>query len=47
MPGSAPRYGGYVEWESKRGKWNKRWLELREHGLWMSKREVHECPILP
>jgi len=28
-----------LEWESKRGKWNKRWLRLREHSLWISKRD--------
>lgn len=40
MPSSSPVYRGYVEWESKRGKWNKRWLELREHGLWLAKRDT-------
>ncbi|TDL23238.1 hypothetical protein BD410DRAFT_814591 [Rickenella mellea] len=39
MPTSSPKCGGYVEWESKKGKWSKRWLELREHSLWISKRE--------
>ncbi|KAI0058260.1 hypothetical protein BV25DRAFT_1810990 [Artomyces pyxidatus] len=39
MPSSSPRHNGYVEWESKKGKWNKRWLELREHGLWLSKKD--------
>lgn len=36
---ASPTYSGYVEWEAKRGKWNKRWLQLREHGLWLSKRD--------
>ncbi|KAG5646519.1 hypothetical protein DXG03_003286 [Asterophora parasitica] len=39
MPSASPMYAGYVEWESKRGKWNKRWLQLREHSLWLSKRD--------
>ncbi|EIN12515.1 hypothetical protein PUNSTDRAFT_49814 [Punctularia strigosozonata HHB-11173 SS5] len=39
LPTSSPTHGGYVEWESKRGKWNKRWLHLREHGLWLSKKD--------
>ncbi|TFK23077.1 hypothetical protein FA15DRAFT_757558 [Coprinopsis marcescibilis] len=39
IPSSSPRHGGYVEWESKRGKWSKRWMELREHSIWLSKRE--------
>jgi len=38
-PSSAPTHGCYVEWESKKGKWSKRWLRLREHGLWLSKRD--------
>ena len=38
MPKSSPTYSGYVEWEQRRGKWTKRWLELREHSLWLSKR---------
>lgn len=40
MPSSSPMCSGYVQWESKRGKWNKRWMELREHSLWLSKRET-------
>ncbi|KAF8895653.1 hypothetical protein BD779DRAFT_743603 [Infundibulicybe gibba] len=39
IPSSSPTMSGYVEWESKRGKWNKRWLRLREHSLWLSKRD--------
>ncbi|KAG8852795.1 hypothetical protein FRB91_005898 [Serendipita sp. 411] len=39
IPKVSPTFGGYVEWEQKRGKWTKRWLELREHGLWLSKRQ--------
>ncbi|KAF8551699.1 hypothetical protein OG21DRAFT_250269 [Imleria badia] len=40
LPTSSPTYRGWVEWESKRGKWSKRWMELREHGLWLSKRDT-------
>jgi len=39
IPSSSPKFSGYVEWESKRGRWNKRWMELREHSLWLSKRD--------
>lgn len=28
-----------MEWEHKRSKWTKRWLELREHCLWISKKQ--------
>ncbi|KAI9573559.1 hypothetical protein HD554DRAFT_2013390 [Boletus coccyginus] len=40
LPTSSPTHRGWVEWESKRGKWSKRWMELREHGLWLSKRDT-------
>jgi len=40
IPPSSPKHRGYVEWESKKGRWNKRWMELREHSLWLSKRET-------
>jgi len=40
MPTKSPVHVGYVEWESKRGKWNRRWLELKEHNLYLSKRET-------
>ncbi|KAG6891515.1 hypothetical protein C0992_005049 [Termitomyces sp. T32_za158] len=45
MPSASPTYAGYVEWESKRGKWNKRWLQLREHCLWLSKRDNAPRPF--
>lgn len=50
MPKASPTYSGYVEWEQKRGKWTKRWLELREHSLWLSKRQgakdaTHLCTL--
>ncbi|KAI6129793.1 hypothetical protein EDD16DRAFT_1471111 [Pisolithus croceorrhizus] len=40
IPGYSPTHRGWIEWESKRGKWSKRWMELREHGLWLSKRDT-------
>ncbi|KAI0736324.1 hypothetical protein C8Q72DRAFT_769525 [Fomitopsis betulina] len=39
LPRSSPLHSGSVQHEYKRGKWQKRWLELREHSLWLSKRE--------
>ncbi|KIP09664.1 hypothetical protein PHLGIDRAFT_11795 [Phlebiopsis gigantea 11061_1 CR5-6] len=39
IPSSSPVCGGFVQHEYKRGKWQKRWLELREHSLWLSKRD--------
>jgi hypothetical protein len=39
IPDSSPTHGGWVEYEAKRGKWSKRWLSLREHALWIGKRE--------
>ncbi|TFK52249.1 hypothetical protein OE88DRAFT_1794829 [Heliocybe sulcata] len=39
LPTASPMCRGYVEYEVKRGKWNKRWLELREHSLYLAKRD--------
>ena len=39
LPSASPVFSGYVQWEYKRGKWQKRWMELREHSLWLSKRD--------
>ncbi|PBK97502.1 hypothetical protein ARMGADRAFT_922583 [Armillaria gallica] len=39
IPSVSPLHSGYVEWEIKRGKWSKRWLSLREHSLFLSKRD--------
>lgn len=44
MPTSSPVFRGYLEYEVKRGKWSKRYVELREHGLWMSKRDSVSAP---
>ena len=40
IPSSSPTHSGYVEWEAKRGKWNKRFMQLREHSIWISKRDT-------
>ncbi|KAG9035878.1 hypothetical protein FRB95_010281 [Tulasnella sp. JGI-2019a] len=37
-PRSTPT-GGYVYWEAKKGKWSKRWLELRDQSLYLGKKE--------
>ncbi|KAI3616065.1 zinc metalloprotease [Moniliophthora roreri] len=39
LPSSSPICSGYVEYEVRRGKWSKRWLVLREHCLYISKRD--------
>jgi len=39
IPSCSPVFSTYVEWESKPRKWSKRWLELREQGLWLSKKD--------
>ncbi|KAG8683831.1 hypothetical protein FRC09_015827 [Ceratobasidium sp. 395] len=37
IPTSSPIMSGWVMWASKPGKWSKRWLELKEHSLYVSK----------
>ncbi|KAH7336964.1 hypothetical protein B0J17DRAFT_574563, partial [Rhizoctonia solani] len=39
IPSSSPVMAGWVMWVSKPGKWSKRWLELKEHGLFVCKNE--------
>jgi len=39
IPTSSPVFYTYVAWASKPRKWSKRWLELREQGLWLSKKD--------
>ncbi|CCO29135.1 hypothetical protein BN14_03139 [Rhizoctonia solani AG-1 IB] len=39
IPSSSPLMAGWVMWISRPGKWSKRWLELREHGLFACKNE--------
>ncbi|KAK7048573.1 PH domain-containing protein [Favolaschia claudopus] len=45
IPSSAPVYSGFVDWEMKRGKWTKRYLRLREHSLFLSKRESNKDEV--
>jgi len=40
LPATPPTYRGYLECEVKRGKWSKRWMELRDDSLWLSKRDT-------
>lgn len=37
--GVAPTHSGYVDWESAPGKWSKRWMELRDGSLTLSKKD--------
>ncbi|KAF9054884.1 hypothetical protein BJ165DRAFT_1337506 [Panaeolus papilionaceus] len=46
IPSSSPTHSGYVEWEVKRGKWSKRWMMLKEHSLWISKRDNGRDEVL-
>ncbi|KIY63039.1 hypothetical protein CYLTODRAFT_360597 [Cylindrobasidium torrendii FP15055 ss-10] len=39
LPTSSPMHATYVEYEIKRGKWVKRWLKLKEHSLYIAKRD--------
>ncbi|KAJ7053967.1 hypothetical protein C8F01DRAFT_996200 [Mycena amicta] len=39
LPSSSPLFSGYIDWEYKRGKWTKRYMRLKEHSLWLSKRD--------
>ncbi|KAG8873064.1 hypothetical protein FRB97_007049 [Tulasnella sp. 331] len=39
VPMRAPSAGGYIHWEAKKGKWSKRWLELRDQSLYLGKKE--------
>ncbi|KAJ7816111.1 hypothetical protein B0H13DRAFT_434881 [Mycena leptocephala] len=45
IPSSSPVYSGFVDWEIKRGKWTKRYLRLREHSLYLSKRESNKDEV--
>ena len=40
IPSSPPMHSGWVELESKRGKWSKRWMHLKEGCIYVSKKEV-------
>ncbi|SPO29363.1 uncharacterized protein UTRI_04908_B [Ustilago trichophora] len=39
VPTSSPALAGYVYVQDRKKKWNKRWLELRDHGLYHAKNE--------
>lgn len=39
MPTSSPIHEGTVQWEAKKGKWSKRYLRLREHSLFLAKKD--------
>jgi len=39
MPSSSPIHEGTVYWEARKGKWSKRHLRLREHCLFLSKKD--------
>lgn len=39
VPSSSPALAGFVYVQDRKKKWNKRWLELRDHGLYHAKNE--------
>ncbi|KAL1408423.1 hypothetical protein Q8F55_005235 [Vanrija albida] len=39
VPNTPPQIGGWVQFETKRGKWSKRWLETRGGQIFLSKNE--------
>ncbi|CDR99716.1 hypothetical protein [Sporisorium scitamineum] len=47
VPSSSPALAGWVYVQDRKKKWNKRWLELRDHGLYHAKNEKgkDETPI--
>jgi hypothetical protein len=48
--GVTPTHSGYVDWESAPGKWSKRWMELRDGSLSLSKKDNvsgHFYPAFP
>ncbi|CAE6415811.1 unnamed protein product [Rhizoctonia solani] len=50
IPSSSPLMAGWVMWISRPGKWSKRWLELKEHGIFACKNEkgkdrTHLCSL--
>ncbi|KAF9483548.1 hypothetical protein BDN70DRAFT_904143 [Pholiota conissans] len=46
IPSSSPTHSGYIEWESRRGKWSKRWVQLKEHSIYLSKRDNGKDEVL-
>jgi len=49
MPRVQPMHGVYVQHETKRGKWSKRWNELRNGNVFVAKndRVSHSLPWRP
>jgi hypothetical protein len=39
IPQTAPYLGSWVQYESKKGKWSKRWLETRGGQVFLAKNE--------
>jgi hypothetical protein len=39
MPRVQPMHGVYVQHETKRGKWSKRWIELRNGNVFVAKND--------
>ncbi|KDQ09915.1 hypothetical protein BOTBODRAFT_36729 [Botryobasidium botryosum FD-172 SS1] len=39
IPPSLPLGNSWVQWEGKKGKWSKRWIQLREQSIFLSKRD--------
>ncbi|KAH8797308.1 hypothetical protein DL96DRAFT_1478535 [Flagelloscypha sp. PMI_526] len=46
VPETTPAHNGWVEWELRKGKWNKTWLELRQHGLWIAEKDGATSELL-
>ncbi|KAH8822196.1 hypothetical protein DL96DRAFT_1533796 [Flagelloscypha sp. PMI_526] len=46
VPETTPAHNGWVEWELRKGKWDKTWLELRQHGLWIAEKDGAASELL-
>jgi hypothetical protein len=48
VPGSPPNSIGWVQHESKKGKWSKRFMEIRDGAVWLCKNDrVRPFVLLP
>lgn len=45
VPTSSPLLAGYVYVQDAKRKWNKRWLDLREHSLFHAKSDKVSCRV--
>ncbi|WVR04383.1 hypothetical protein IAU60_001385 [Kwoniella sp. DSM 27419] len=45
VPTSAPMIGSWVQYESKKGKWSKRWLETRGGQVFLAKNEKNKDEV--